>query len=45
MNLNGEYPTLNEILLAIKLINNLNFNLISENEKKYSLNNYDKIEI
>ena len=45
MNLNDEYLTLNEILLAIKLINNLNFNLISANEKKYSLNYYDKIEI
>ena len=45
MNLNNEFPTLRQILLSIKKGNNFHSKYINEIDKKYFLDNFEKIEI
>ena len=45
MNLKNEHPTLKEILLSIKSNEDFHSSLISDDEKKFFLSNYNSIEI
>ena len=45
MNLKNEHPTLKEILLLIKSNKDFHSSLISDDEKKFFLSNYNSIEI
>ena len=45
MNLNNEFPTLKQILLAIKNNKDFKSKYINDEDKQYFLNNYSNIEI